>query len=175
MKFKDVLLKKRSSIQNKWFDTIIETYPPETSQFLKNDKKQFANPVGSTIQQGVEGILENLLNDASDETVAPYLDKIIRVRAIQDFTPSQAIQFIFNLKKSIRDALGEEIRKHDLYDELLSLESRIDDLCALSFDIFMQCREKLYEIKANELHRWTYKIIENANVLKDGPDEDIQS
>ena len=175
MKFKDLLLKKRSSIQKKWFDTIIETYPPETSQFLKNDKKQFANPVGSTIQQGVEGILENLMNDASDETVAPYLDKIIRVRAIQDFTPSQAIQFIFSLKKIIRDALGEEIRKNDLYDELLSLESRIDDLCALSFDIFMQCREKLYEIKANELHRWTYKIIENANVLKEGPDEDIQS
>ncbi len=175
MKFKDLLLEKRSSIQKKWFDTIIETYPPETSLFFKNDKKQFANPVGSSIQQGVEGILENLLNEASDETIEPYLDKIIRVRAIQDFTPSQAIQFIFDLKTIIRNVLEDEISKNDLYNELLSFESKIDTLSSLSFDIFMQCREKLYEIKANELHRWTYKIIENANVLKDGPDEDIQS
>jgi hypothetical protein len=175
MKLKDLLLEKKTYIQKKWFDTIIESYPPETSQFLKNDKKQFANPVGSTIRQGVEGILDSLLNSASDDTVTPYLDKIIRVRAIQDFTPSQALQFIFDLKHIVRGALDENVRRNDLYGELLSFESRIDDLSALSFDIFMQCREKLYEIKANELHRWTYKIIENANVLKDVSDEDIQS
>lgn len=175
MHLRELLTRGSSEIQKRWFDSIIETYPPETSQFLKNNKKQFANPVGSSLRQGIEGIFDGLANDASYEAIIPFLDKIIRVRAIQDFTPSQAVQFIFILKKIIRDVLRDGIRKNDLYEDLLLLESRIDDLTALSFDIFMQCREKLYEIKSNELHRMTYKIIENANVLKEGPNGDVKS
>jgi hypothetical protein len=174
MDLRELLTKKSSEIQSRWFNEIVETYPAETSQFLKNNKKQFANPVGSSLQQGIEGIFDGLANDASHETIAPFLDKIIRVRAIQDFTPSQAIQFIFDIKYIIRDVLRDEIRKNDFYEDLLSLESKIDDLTALSFDIFMQCREKLYEIKSTELHRMTYKIIENANVLKEGPNGDTE-
>lgn len=175
MNLQKLLSKKSSEIQNRWFDAIIETYPGETSQFLKNHKKQFTNPVGSAINEGVEGILGGLLNDAPDDTISPFLDRIIRVRAIQDFTPSQAVEFIFLLRYIIRDVLGDDIRRNGLYEELLILESRIDDLTRLSFDIFMQCRETLYEIKSTELNRMTYRILEKANVLKDKSDENAQS
>ena len=159
---------KSSAILDRWFDAVIRTYPPETSEFLKNKKSQFRNPVGDAISKGIKGILEGLLaEDGLDETV-PFLDKIIRVRAVQDFSPSRAIQFIFLLKRVIRETAGNEIREYGLFDELLALESEIDSLAAASFDIYMQCKEKLYEIRANELSRWTYKILENANVLKTG-------
>jgi len=34
---------------------------------------------------------------------------------------------------------------------LLELEQKIDDMSLLAFDIYMKCREKLYELKATEL------------------------
>lgn len=172
MNLNELLSQKSSAIRKKWFDAVVETYPPESSQFLKNNKTKFGNPVGEAISQGIKGIVDGLLGDKEPEYAAPFLDRIIRVRAVQDFTPSHAVRFIYLLKDVIRDVALGEIRENGLYDELLNLESKIDDLTALSFDIYMQCKEKLYEIRANELNRWTYKILENANVLKDGSNGD---
>ncbi|UCG77702.1 MAG: RsbRD N-terminal domain-containing protein [Nitrospirota bacterium] len=170
MTLNDLLSEKGSAIKKKWFDAVIETYPPETSKFFGGNKSEFRNPVGDTINKAVEGIFDQLINDKEPLTGSDVLDQIIRVRAIQDFSPSEAVRFIFLLKDIIRGTLIDAVRKNGLFDELLGLEARIDELACLSFDIFMSCREKLYEIKATELHRWTYKIIENANVLKENPD-----
>jgi len=44
---KDLLKKQRSSIIEKWFDCIIESYPADTAEFLKR-KGGFGNPIGQT-------------------------------------------------------------------------------------------------------------------------------
>ncbi|MEW6409109.1 MAG: RsbRD N-terminal domain-containing protein [Nitrospirota bacterium] len=163
MELKNLLLEKKSSILRKWFDMIVETYPPETAIFLKNQKNRFANPVGYTISQGIEHIFEELLNEVDSDRVSPFLDNIIRIRAVQDFNPSQAIAFIFLLKKVIREEMESDPefnsgREKGLAEELLALESKIDDLALLSFDIYMKCREKIYELRANEVKNMTFRL-----------------
>ena len=74
---------------------------------------------------------------------------------------------MFQLKKVIREKLGNEIREHGLTDELLLLESKIDDLALLAFDIFMQCREQVYELRANEVKSMTYALLKKANLLQE--------
>ncbi|NOZ25869.1 MAG: hypothetical protein GXO94_07280 [Nitrospirae bacterium] len=167
MELKDLLREKRSLILKKWFDLILETYPSETSSFLKKHKNQFSNPVGHTISEGIEGLFEGLLEESGTDKISPFLDNIIRVRAIQEFTPSEAIGFIFLLKKVIREALQREIREHQLHDELLSFDSRIDDLVRTSFDIYMKCREQIYEIRANEVKKMTFRLLQRANLVKE--------
>ncbi len=95
MNFKDLLLEKKSAILKRWFDVILESYPADTSNFLKKQKNRFANPVGYTISQGIEGLFGEILQGIDSEKGSPFLDNIIRIKAIQDFTPSQAISFIF--------------------------------------------------------------------------------
>jgi len=148
---KKLLLEKKSTVLKKWFKSVVDTYPADTRRFLKEQKDQFANPVGSTISRELESLLEELLQGMDSKKVSQFLDNVIRIRAIQDFTPSEAIGFIFSLKKAIREELGDEIRESGLYKELLELESEIDKLGLLAFNIYMQCREKTYEIKVNEL------------------------
>ncbi|NOY40115.1 MAG: hypothetical protein GXO95_07810 [Nitrospirae bacterium] len=167
MELKSLLTEKRATILKKWFDLILDTYPSDTSSFLKKQKNQFANPVGHTISEGIEGLFDGLLEEADSDKVSPFLDSIIRVRAIQDFTPSEAIGFIFLLKKVIRESLQKEIREHQTYDELLRLESRIDDLVSISFDVYMKCREQVYELKANEVKKMTFRLLQRANLVKE--------
>jgi len=167
VKLKSLLSQKRSTILKRWFDVVVETYPPETASFLKKQKNRFANPVGSAILQGIEDLFEELIHGISHERVSTYLDNIIRIRAVQDFSPSQAISFIFLLKKVIREELEKDIRENGLSEELFTLESRIDDLALLSFNIYMQCREKIYEIKANELNNQTYTLLKRAKLIVD--------
>lgn len=167
MNLENLLTHKRSTLLRKWFNMVIETYPPETALFLKRQKDRFANPVGSVIFQGLEDIFRELLQGIDYERVSIFLDNIIRIRAVQDFTPSQATSFIFLLKKVIREELEKEIRKNGLSEELLKLEYRIDELALLAFDIFVQCREKIYELKAMELNNQTYSLLKRAKLIID--------
>lgn len=165
MKLKSLLLKKRADILKRWLDVIFETYPPDTASFLKKQKNQFANPVGHTISEGIEGLFEQLLNEMEAEKVSTLLDNIIRIRAVQDFTPSKAIAFIPLLKKAIREDLKKEINESRISEELLEFELKIDDLSFLAFDIYMKCREKIYELKANESKNITYRLLQRANLI----------
>ncbi len=166
------LIEKKPEILNKWFDLILETYPPDTASFLKSRKNRFANPVGRTIFEGIEGIFEEFLQGMDYDRVSPFLDNIIKIRAIQNFSPSQAIGFVLLLKKVIREELADEIREHQLFEELLTLESKVDVLSGISFDIYMKCREKLYELRTNELRNLTHRILKEANETADvKPDE----
>lgn len=166
MEIDHLLLGKKQVIIKKWFDLILETYPSETAKFLNVQKNRFGNPVGHAIAGGVEGLFEELLHGMDREKIALFLDNIIRVRALQDFTPSQAIGFVFILKKVIREEFESEIRERGLYEELMTFESRIDDLAGTSFDIYMKCREKLYEIKVREAKKLTNRILQRANIIE---------
>lgn len=175
MNLKDVLSEKRSAILKRWFDVIVETYPADTAVFLKNQKDRFANPVGAAISQGIENIFDELLQGGDIERVSPFLDNIIRIRAVQDFTPSRALDFIFLLKKVIREELGSEADKAPVLGEMITLESRIDDLALLSFNIYMQCREKLYDIRANEVKSRTFRLLQRANLICDIQEQEPDS
>jgi hypothetical protein len=76
---------------------------------------------------------------------------MIRIRAVQDFLPSKAIGFVFLLKRVIQEELGREVRERGLGEELLDFERQIDDLALLAFDVYMQCREKIFEVRIREV------------------------
>ncbi len=151
MKLSALLSQKKSIIVQRWLHLLFDSYPPETSVFLKKEKNRFDNPVGSRLAQGIQGLLEALLQGMDPDQLRSSLDEVIRIRAIQDIPPSQAMAFIFLLKKVIREELKVELRQGHLAEELLELESRIDGLALLGFDVYMKRRETLHELRVNEV------------------------
>ena len=151
MSLKNLLNKKRSAIVGKWFERVLETYPLEMQGFFRQQGDRFANPVGSTIFEGLEGLFAELLGKGDYEKTRSLLNSILRIRAIQNFSPSQAVVFLPLLKGVLKDEIGEEIRQNRLHEEWLELESRIDDFLLLSFDIYMECREKIHQLRNQEL------------------------
>ncbi len=149
----ELLNDRKDSILQKWFHQIAETYPSDGAKFFEKKKDQFNNPVGHTISQEIKVIYRQLLDDMDKETLAESLEKIIRIRNVQEFTSSQAVSFVFLLKKAIREELSAEVSDRNLLGELLIFEASIDQLALLAFDIYSGCRESLYEIRFNELKR----------------------
>ena len=174
LKLKDLMEGKKSVILERWFDAILETYPTESSGFLKKQSDRFANPVGHTISQGTKGILEVLIEGKELTEDLLFLNDFIKVRAIQDFTPSKAMIFIFLLKKVVRESLEKEIRQNQIYGALLEFESTIDDLALFAFDIYVKCREQIYELKTDELKRMTYTLLKKANLMYEIPDQEFE-
>ena len=162
-----ILIQKKSVIAKKWFDLAAQTYAPDTAEFLKSNKDQFANPVGSTMLNGLKGLLDQLIHRMDLATITSHLDPIIRIRAAQNFTPSQATAFILSLKKVLRKNLTKEIRDSSIAAELIAFESKIDQLCLMAFDIYMQCREKIFQISANETRNRTFRAFERAGLISE--------
>jgi len=165
MGLNEVLVKKKPVIVRDWFDKVVDTYPSDTSRFLKSQNDPFANPVGNTTLRGLEGMFDEILAGMDHTALLSFLDPIIRIRAVQSFSASQATGFIFSLKNILRTAAEKEI--HENPSEWLKLDSRIDTLGLLSFDIYMGCREKVYEIKAFEEKNRMYRVLERSGLLKE--------
>ena len=161
---------QKAAILKKWFDLAIQSYEPDTAKFLRNQKDPFGNPVGNNTLKGLQGLLEQLLGEFDHRTAESYLDPIIRIRAVQAFTPSQATAFVFSLKKVIRDTLGAKLHDHQIIKELPAFEAKIDQLCLIAFDLYMACKEKIYQISANETRNRTFRAFERAGLIVEDTD-----
>jgi ribosomal protein S15P/S13E len=168
-RLKGLIEKKKDQLIKNWFEATLQTYAPDTAQFYKGRKDQFANPVGHITSQGISFLLDQLLNDFDPDAIRSHLDPIIRIRAIQNFSPSQATAFIFLLKNVLRNHLSEELRDAATMMELLAFESKIDQLSLIAFDIYMTCKEKIYQIAANETRQQTLKAFERAGLVAQTP------
>jgi len=150
MEFEDLLSKNQLAILKRWFDLILETYPANTAALMRKDRNQFTNPVGSTISQEIEVLYKGLLEGKNSEGFSASLNSILKIRSVQDFSPSNAVGFIFLLKKAMEETLKGEIREEPMREEWLKFLSRIDELALRAFDIYMDCREKICEIRINQ-------------------------
>ena len=161
---KELLANKRSSILNKWVQSIIDSYPPETSKFLRSQKDRFSNPVGFAISNTAENIFDEIINDNSDlEKIKLSLGDIIKIRAVQNFSPSSAVGFIFSLKKVVRDELEAGLSEKKNIDELLNLESVIDRVALIAFDLYMEAKEKVFKIRVNEIKAGSFRAAPPVN------------
>lgn len=165
MNLKRLLEENKSSIVKKWVHAVFESYSADSSVFFLRQQDRFLNPVGHTISEGMQDIYDEILQDPDSEKIFPILNDIIKIKAVQDFSPSKALEFFFLLKRVIREETDGEIRNSQLSNELTEFEERIDKLILLSFDIYMKCRERIYEIKADEVRRMTFRLLQKANLI----------
>jgi hypothetical protein len=159
MSLSKALADHRGDIVRRWFERVLETYPESTTGFLSKEKDPFRNPVGHTLQKGLSDLFDGLTQRTDVQVLAPVVDDIVKVRAVQDLTAGQALAFPFLLKRILREEFAAGIPKHS--EELAALEARIDQLALLAFDLFVQCRERICEIKVNEIKRRAF-ILERA-------------
>lgn len=172
MSLEEFLANKKPAIIKKWRDLVIGTYPADTQRFLKKERDRFSNPVGKTIVKDIEVLYDEIVKGKNTDKIALCLDNIIRIRAVQDFKPSQAIGFVLQLKRLIRDVIEEKDPEHKLRGEIESLEEKIDNVALLAFDMYSQCRQKLYEIRLNETKNQVERLLKRANLKIEIPEHE---
>ncbi len=164
MKFLDMLNNNKRVVLEEWFSSIVDSYPSSTSNFVKNQKDPFANPVGQTTFSSLNNLLESLISETDRKKIELYVDPIVRIRAVQNFKPSEAVGFTFALKNIVRKCICTKQNGCDL-DGLASFDSRVDILAMISFDVYMSCREKIYELKANEARNQFFSSLSRAGLI----------
>jgi hypothetical protein len=164
MTLRDLLRKNRDSIVAQWQNYALSIYASDASGFFNKESDRFANPVGFSLKTGTEAIFDSLVDGLDAEKICGHLESIVKARAIQDFTPSESIAFIFSLKSSIRKELGGSLADPGVAGEMTEIEAQIDQVALFAFDIYCRCREKVSELRINEVKRNVAAIMKRIGV-----------
>src|SRR3990172_2646762 len=92
------LAARKDAIVRAWLARTLETYPERSARFLAKEPDPFRNPVGQALKEALPALFDELLGAMDAGRLAPLLDGIVRIRAVQDFSPSQPVPFLFLLK-----------------------------------------------------------------------------
>jgi len=159
--FADELAARRDAVVDRWIESVIDAYPEQAATFLKEQPNRFANPVGASLREGLALIVDGVVTGGSPDDLRQALDLVIRVRAVQEFTPSAAIEFIFDLKTIVREVVANGRQVPDDFDR------SVDRLGLVAFDVYMSCREQLWSIRAEEIRNQSLGILERMQAWRE--------
>lgn len=161
--------KHKKVVADRWTEAVFATYPLETTGFLRTRNDPFTNPVANMTRQAAAGLYDALAGEDVDPArIKADVDRFIKLRAVQKFTPGQSMAVFYLLKPILREIVLPEMERAGQLEEYLDLESRLDTLALLAFDIYMQARETLAEARIKEIRNQHAQLSRWAQQLESG-------
>ena len=161
-------------IVDQWVDYTLSSY--KSSTFFKKGRDKFSNPVGENTRESLGKLFKLLTSNAdAKEFVAP-LDQIMRVRSIQEFTASEAVGPIHAVKHITREILEKDSERKQFIADLYEFEFNVDLAVLAAFDLYSQCRERLYKVRIKEIKSGTIILTDSkcpSNLLKKDKDDPV--
>ena len=165
MDIRQTLKKNKGLFLKEWFKATINTYPKDSARILGKDSNRFDNPVGAVTRESLGDVLDLLADKYTEETLEKALDPVIRIRAVQAFDASDAVSFIFALKK-----IGENLLEDS---HLRQFDHMVDHIALAGFNKFMKCKEEIFLLKATESKRRIHRAFERAGLVAELKEEDL--
>ncbi len=139
----------RDTIVNKWVAFTLSTYA--SSSFFLRERDNFANPVGGNIRDALGRLFPLLVRGAAATEMHGPLEQILAIRAVQDFTPSQALAPLNAVKHITREVFTADRERSRFVTELYDFDFAVDLAVLAAFDIYMGCRERLHDVRIAEI------------------------
>jgi hypothetical protein len=150
----------RKKIVGKWVEFTLSTYGSAT--FFSSQSDKFANPVGGVLKESLDRLFMLLSTGAEQEELRYPLEQIIAIRAVQEFSPAQAVAPLNGVKHITREILAADKERRHLIAELYDFEFAVDLAVLAAFDIYMQCRERLYQVRLNEIRTGNSRLTDST-------------
>ncbi|MFP4368805.1 MAG: RsbRD N-terminal domain-containing protein [Bacteroidota bacterium] len=162
MNIREFIIDNKNEISRLWFDETVKSYRDKSAGFLARSDRRFTNPAGSAINDAVMDLAEYLAGKKTLEEIKGSLEHFIRLRAVQDYYPSEALRPIFAVKEIVADLCG--IRDYTINEtQMNDFLIRVDNLMLHAFDIYMESREKIFRIQAGEQKRTFERAVNKIN------------
>ncbi len=150
----------RQKIVDRWVKYTLSSY--ESSSFFKKEKDKFSNPVGGNTREALDRLFVLLAANADPQEFVSPLEQIMKIRSIQDFTPSQAVSPLHGVKHITRDVFEKDKETKDLIADLYDFEFAVDLMVLAAFDLYMQSRERLYQVRINEIRSGRHVLTDST-------------
>lgn len=154
MTFSELLTERQSQLVGRWQEAILAEYGDATAARWRRLRDPFANPVGHTLATGLPRLFQEVTRDGElTREAATSLEDILRIRSVQELSPSRAAGFFLHLRDAIRSELAAELAGGAHAAELSALERRIERLGMMAFDVYVRFRDQIFRLRHDELKR----------------------
>jgi len=165
MDLKETIKKNKNRLLKEWFTATINTYPKDSARVLGKDANRFDNPVGAVTRESLGDVLDLIAEAYTEQSLERALDPVIRIRAVQAFDASDAVSFIFALKKIGENFLDES--------QLRPFDHMVDHIALAGFDKFMKCKEEIFLLKSTESKRRIHRAFDREGLVAELSEEDL--
>ena len=153
-----------AAVRDRFFEELlactIGTYPDQTRRLLREGRDSFRNPVGHTLEVSLRGLTEELFGGFDRDRVTAWLDAVVHLRAVQDFSSADAVGFVA-LARHAADRVSGPDSPGLGPEALLVLGARIDDMVVIAADLLNRCRDEIHAIGARAARRRVF-VLERA-------------
>jgi len=172
--FAELCRAAQEQILAQWNEAVFASYPLAMPGFARTKTDQFRNPGGHAIRLALEEIYNSVSGGLSSEILLrSSLEMFVKLRAVQDFTPVQALGVVYLLKPLLRERVLPACLQSGLLEEYLDAESRLDTAALLACDIYVTSRERVFEERIGEIKRQQAQLVRWAQ-KKNTAREDIR-
>lgn len=105
------------------------------------------DPFFHTVRSEWGAILGILYSSQPVDESLSLPEEYIRLRAVQEISAAEAVSHIFVLKDIVRERHGQEKGYEDL-------SRRLDMLALHTFNSYVQCRDRLFQIRLKEIKQY---------------------
>jgi hypothetical protein len=161
MSLQELLTENKLKIVSTWIDKVMSTYSPDGARFFKGQKDRFANPLGYSVEKGLESLFNDILAGGEIDGLPGELLQFVKLRAVQDMAPSTALAFLYELKDVVREVCGTEVLS-SMAVEWARLDRVVDQVALLGFDVYVKDRELLNQVKIQEMKRGNNVMLEGG-------------
>ncbi|MGD2121276.1 MAG: RsbRD N-terminal domain-containing protein [Gemmatimonadota bacterium] len=149
---------RKDAIVERWEDAVLSAYPADSAALFRAQRDPFANPLGHSVREGTRGVFQAILDKVDPESLRGHLDGIVRIRAVQELSPSEALSFVFSLRAIIREVIPEAEAHHR--EGLEELDRSIDEVALTAFELYAARRDELSQLRINEVKRQVAWVFE---------------
>ncbi|HID02472.1 MAG TPA: hypothetical protein EYP18_04595, partial [Desulfobacterales bacterium] len=101
---------------------------------------------------------------------------IMSIRSIQEFTASEAVGPIHAVKHITREILAKDSERKQFIADLYDFEFNVDLAVLAAFDLYSQCRERLYKVRIKEIKSGSIILTDSkcpSNLLQKDKDDPV--
>ncbi len=157
------------------FERLTGCYHPETAGFMKKERDPFQNPFGHAVRAALEGVFKELIEEGRPEGFRRALQELMRIRAAQTESASEALCFVRFLREAVQEELAREAGRNGGWDgipeEYSLLEEHLHELTVIACDLFVESRKKIDAIRIKEIRAEKERLERLMRAAEDGSRE----
>lgn len=176
MTLSELAKENKEILLQKWMDVFYNAYPLGSTGFVRTSKDEFTNPIGIITEKSLDVLFDAVIGlEVEPQNVHEAIDKLIQLRAVQDMSPSKAVGPLAQIKLILKDGPFQACLKENkdsrrlpyLFEDFFIVEARVDSLILMALDMYSRDREKIFNLRVEEIHRNQSQLVRWAKVREE--------
>jgi hypothetical protein len=163
----------KKHIIHAWRANALDVYPEDARRFFGGGRDRFGNPVGQTLAEEMSDILDAMTTTRNPESWASCLTRTLKIRAVQDMRPADALKFIFHIKTVLGGVLRDSLDNDAIQKSFADFDANVDAMALFAFEIYAKHREKVFEVRISDVKRQVSHLLKRSAFFTN--DEEVTS